>query len=372
MEKLKFEFKMRGSADGKTNILCITSIETPDERKFIVPDEIQPASLHTVIANHEVFGKVKKSITKRNQLRKIWITVTEQIRKDYLDEEENLQFKDYYLEESTIHSNITNESAQTTTLEKLIEKLIETNQKSEKPIEKIAKELTINKFNNKTQNASQWLKEFEEECNRFNVTQDEKKIKLLKLFLDKPCVDWYECVLIKLTINSQWLDWRKKFCDTFANKGWSPIRYAINFKYQTGSLIEYALRKEKLMLETRKDIDVGTLIDLIAVGLPNYVSDKIDRNTLIETEDLYNELGKLEHLTYKKTDIPKKVNEQGQKVKTPCTLCKEKLNKVRFHPVESCWYIDTQEKDKKEKKINNALIDIETEEQDPKNLYTHH
>ena len=319
MEKLKFEFKMRGGADGKTNILCITSIETPDERKFIVPDEIQPASLHTVIANHEVFPKVKKSITKRNQWRKIWITVTEQIRKDYLDEEENLQFKDYYLEESTINSNITNESAQTTTLEKLIEKLIETNQKSEKPIEKIAKELTINEFNNKTQNASQWL------------------------------------------------DWRKKCCDTFANKGWSPIRYAINFKYQTGSLIEYALRKEKLMLETRKDIDVGTLIDLIAVSLPNYVSDKIDRNTLIETEDLYNELDKLEHLTYKKTDIPKKANEQGQKVKTPCTLCKEKLNKVGFHPVESCWYKDTQEKDKREKKIYNALIDIETEEQDPKN-----
>jgi len=49
MEKLKFEFKMRSSTDGKSNILCITSIETPDERMFILPDEIQPASLHTVI-----------------------------------------------------------------------------------------------------------------------------------------------------------------------------------------------------------------------------------------------------------------------------------------------------------------------------------
>lgn len=76
-------------------------------------------------------------------------------------------------------------------------------------------------------------------------------------------------------------------------------------------------------------------------------------------------MGKLEYLTNKKkTDIPKKVNEQGFKIKTPCTICKEKLNKVRFHPLESCWYKDAQEK---EKKINNSLIDIETDEQNPKN-----
>jgi len=363
MEKLRFEFKIRGSADGKTNVLCITSIETPDERLFILPDELQPAAQHSVLSSLSAFAKVTKSLTKRNQFRKIWIPVSEDIKQVYLDEEENLQFKDFFLEEVTTTNVTTNESMQMTSLEKLIEKLIETNKKSdEKSVDKIAKEININKFNNKTQNASQWMNEFEEECNRFNILQDEKKIKLLKFFIDKACIDWYECMLIKLTINSNWLEWRKKFCDTFANKGWNPIRYAINFKYQTGSLIEYALKKEKLLLETRKEIDVGTLIDLIAVGLPNSVSDKIDRNTLVETEDLYNELGKLEHMTYKKTDSLKKVNEQGHKIKIPCTLCKEKLNKVRFHPMENCWF-----KDKQEKKVNNSLFEIEAQEQDPKN-----
>lgn len=62
----------------------------------------------------------------------------------------------------------------------------------------------MQKFNNKTQNAGQWINEFEEECERFNISQDKKKIKLLKFFLDKTCLDWYECVLIKLTINSEW------------------------------------------------------------------------------------------------------------------------------------------------------------------------
>ena len=77
-----------------------------------------------------------------------------------------------------------------------------------------------------------------------------------------------------------------------------PIRYAMSFKYQTGSMLDYALKKEKLLLEVRKSIDDGTLIDLIAIGLPNFVADRIDREKLKKTEDLYNEIGKLEHLAY--------------------------------------------------------------------------
>lgn len=44
---------------------------------------------------------------------------------------------------------------------------------------------------------------------------------------------------------------------------------------------------------------MGTLIDLIACGLLNYVADKIDRETLKGTEDLYNEIERLEHLVGK-------------------------------------------------------------------------
>jgi len=41
----------------------------------------------------------------------------------------------------------------------------------------------------------------------------------------------------------------KNVCNTFANKGWSPIRHALAFKYQVGLLLEYALKKEKLLME---------------------------------------------------------------------------------------------------------------------------
>lgn len=134
-------------------------------------------------------------------------------------------------------------------------------------------------------------------------------------------------------------------------------------------MIEYALKKEKLLLETRKSIDTGSLIDLIAVGLPNFVSDKIDRETLNETEDLYNELGKLEHLVYKSNNEARKTNEQKSKAKIPCAFCKEKIKKIRFHPEEDCWF---KNKEEKEKKVNNTLFEIEAEGQDPKNLQIHH
>lgn len=369
MEKLKFEFKMRGTADGKSNILCITSIETPDGRMFTIPEELQPVTLHDRLNNHPAFTKIKKTLTKRNQFRKIWITVDDTIKEKYLDEEENLQFNDYFLEETT---NKPEETAvvHSSSIQKLLETLVENNKRAEdKSLDKIAKEITIQKFNNKTQNASQWLSGFEEECERYNISEDKRKIKLLKFFLDKSCFDWYECVLIKLTINSEWEEWKKRFCDTFANKGWSPIRYAIMFKYQTGSLLEYALRKEKLLLETRRSIDTGTLIDLIAVGLPNFVSDKINRETLLETEDLYNELGKLEHLVYRNFSETKKINGQKSNTKVPCIFCKEKIKKIRFHPEENCWF---KNKEQTEKKVNNSLFDIEAEGQDPKNLQPHH
>lgn len=75
---------------------------------------------------------------------------------------------------------------------------------------------------------------------QFHIEEDKKKIEILKNFLEHSSMDWYSCMLMKFTVESKWDKWEKNFCDTFANKGWSPIRYALAFKYQSGSLLEYA------------------------------------------------------------------------------------------------------------------------------------
>lgn len=141
------------------------------------------------------------------------------------------------------------------------------------------------------------------------------------------------------------------------------------FEYQTGSVVEFALKKEKLLLVTRKTIDVGTLLDLIVVSLPSYVSDKIDRETLQETEDLYNELGKLEHLVHKNNIIKeeKKQIEFNKKIKTTCEICKIKINKIIFPHAQDCLF---KNKAEFEKKVNRNLLELEVSSKNLKNLDT--
>ena len=59
-------------------------------------------------------------------------------------------------------------------------------------------------------------------------------------------------------------------------KSWTNIRRAYNYKYLGCSLIDYALKKEKLCLEAENNISIKTRINMIVVGLPIEVQDEID------------------------------------------------------------------------------------------------
>lgn len=375
MKKLRFDFAVKPTADGKSNIICITSIVTPDGQIFGIPAEDQPANLHQEITNTPNYAKIRKSLNKRHQTRKIWITLTDDISKVYLDGEQNLQFNDFYLEEILEKTNSAESipSGSNQTLEKLLEKLLEDKQtKSEtQNLGNIAKDFMIEKFTGRNSNAYQWIKDFNKECERFQINEDKKKIEILKNFLEYSSVDWYNCMLMKLTMESEWNRWEKNFCETFANKGWSPIRYALAFKYQAGSLLEYALKKEKLLLEVRKLIDIGTLIDLIAFGLPNYVADKVDKETLQGTEDLYNEIGKLEYLAGKNKYDKKSIiysDTKSKKIeeKKPCQICVNEKKGKRYHLEENCWFKGKNQK-AVVKTVNNLELEIELNEKNPKN-----
>lgn len=318
---------------------------------------------------------MRKTLIKRHQTRKLWINLTDEISKTYLDEEQNLQFIDVYLEEitETLNDYKSLPSSSNNTLEKLLEKIIEEKQKKPKTqnLGNISKDFMIEKFTGKNANAYQWIKDFNKECERFHIDEDKKKIEILKNFLEYSSMDWYSCLLMKFTVESEWTKWEKKFCDTFGNKGWSPIRYAIAFRYQTGSLLDYALKKEKILLEVRKAIDTGTLIDLIAAGLPNYLTDKIDRESLQETEDLYNELGKLEHLVVKNKYDKKNYTYSDTKTikiegKKTCQICVTEKKGKRFHPEDNCWFKGKNHKAVM-KSVNNSELEIELNKENPKN-----
>lgn len=376
MEKLRFEFALLPASDPKTNIYSITSITTSDNKVYVIPEALQSASLHKEIIKTNAYSKVKNSIVKRYQKRKVWITMTDELEKTYIDEDGNLQFGGQFLEELNPEQGAAAQQQETDTLGKLFEKFVENTQENRpQSLKHIAERFALEKFTSKNTNANQWIDIFEKECIRFEVTKDEKKIEILRLFMDKSCADWYSSMIIKLTMNSEWSTWKTKFCESFTSKGWNPVTYALLFKYKEGSLLDYAIRKEKLILEMRRSIDTGTLVDLIAAGLPEYILNKIDREALTDTVDLFNEVSKYEHMVNRKRFLPTRKygnskNNSKNEEQTPCRIC-EKLNKgTRYHSEATCWF-RTREDDKVKKNIikhvNNTVIEAELNETDQKN-----
>lgn len=358
MDKLRFTFAVLAGADGKTNIISITSIETPGGQVFEIPDELKPASKHTNITTTDVYTKVKNSLKKRHQSRKLWIPLTSELRKSYLDEGENLQFGDQYLDEIIQETKLSENNTS-----KSYEK---------KKLGKIAERFLLEKFSGKTSNVNQWISDFENECARFEISKETEKIETLKYLLEKQCLDWYSSMIIKCTLDAGWEIWKTNFCETYGDKGWSRVKYAFSFRYQAGSLREYATKKERLLLEINKNIDVQTLIHIIVMGLPDYVMNKIDKEKITTTASLFNEIGKHEQTVskyynkFKKNSFDK---DKQDKIK-PCKIC-EKLNKGnRFHSEDKCWFKETDNYEKKKyynKNVNNTVLDVELSDDESKN-----
>lgn len=301
----------------------------------------------------DVYKRVKKSLTKRHQVRKVWISLTKEMEKMYIDEEENVMCDETYLDEIT----------------EKIEKEEEATQKkgSQRNLKNIAQKFMVEKFTSKHSNAEQWLETFEKECTRFEITEDSTKIEILRLFLDKACIDWHCATLTKLTVSAEWSVWKARFLETFADQGWSTGMYAISFKYKEGLIIEYAMRKERLLLDMDKNINSSTLVILIAAGLPEFIRNRIDKKKCKDSTELFNEVRKCEDLI-NKNNISRKKGEKVQnrkkyEEKKPCRNCESLDKGIRYHPEECCWFRKKEGEKERNKKYgaigSNSVIEVE-------------
>ncbi|CAI6373435.1 unnamed protein product [Macrosiphum euphorbiae] len=384
MNKLQFEFMVKPSSDGKSNLMTVTSITTEAKETYAIPEELQQISFHKEVSTTTIYNMVKSSLKKRHQFRKVWIPLTEELKKVYMDDYDNMLFAGQCLEEITSkHANTViqeekdNLNALNLNTLKLLETLVGNAQiPKDQNLKNISEKFVLEKFTSKNLNAKHWINNFEKECIRFDVNEDYKKIEILRLFMDKSCTDWYSSMIIKLTGDSEWKIWKNKFCETFSSKGWNPVTYALLYKYRDGSLLDYAIKKEKLLLDMRTTIDSGTLIDLIAAGLPEFILNRIDREVLKDTVDLFSEISNFEHMVIKKKSFfeKKKILSMNYKEKNeekkPCKHC-EKLNKgTRYHPESVCWF-NTRENDREKKNyikhVNNSVVEAELNDTDQKN-----
>lgn len=313
---------------------------------------------------------------KRGQTRRMCIKLPEDILKLYQDEEGNMIFKNYILEEVSIETPATSrEEGATSSLnlsEEMLTRILEKfanqqgNEDSEKRnLKKLSEKFVLKKFSGKSCNVSEWINTFERECTRLGIGKDIDKIEIFRLFLEDACMDWYNAMLINLTLESEWLQWKQKFCEIYADKGWIPVTHAMSYKYLSGSLLDYAVRKQNLLIQTDKKITVTTLINLIAVGLPNFVRNRIDKEKLKTVENLFNEIRGLEYLVKNverktTTNQEKKPKDRSNSHK-PCTICEKRNKNNRFHPESLCWYKDKDDEQKKKeqiKHVNNSELKL--------------
>ncbi|KAK0169180.1 hypothetical protein PV328_012370, partial [Microctonus aethiopoides] len=143
--KLRFTFKVIASPrDRKTNVIAITLIKTEENTSYILPQDMIHVGEHVEIMETEVYKRVRKSLSQRGQERSVWITLKENLKHRYLDEEGNIIFNDIYLEQ-------------------VVEE---------------------NKIGEPARKKENQLETFEKECRRFDIEENIDKIETSRLCID--------------------------------------------------------------------------------------------------------------------------------------------------------------------------------------------
>lgn len=62
-----FEFTVVSRSGGKSNVCFITSLATCNNKVYVMPEEVQPASYHKEIMKTVAFSKVKNSLKRGNK-----------------------------------------------------------------------------------------------------------------------------------------------------------------------------------------------------------------------------------------------------------------------------------------------------------------
>jgi hypothetical protein len=105
----------------------------------------------------------------------------------YIDTDLNFVFQNDYLQESEIISKKKIKTEFGSSLD--IERPLQTLQKRDN-CEREETSFTLKQFDG-IQKGTYWISEYETECEKFKIQNDEKKIKYLKIYLEKTALEWY-------------------------------------------------------------------------------------------------------------------------------------------------------------------------------------
>lgn len=293
--RMRFEKQLHNGQLGNMVTMIKFLGESTD---YLFPLHAQHESFHKELFQIGIIKNACKSMSKEGQYRNLSVMLPEEVSALYTDNELNFVFKTHYLEEFVEKKNTTemdlstsiqHETEDKNELIKLCNELKAQLLVKEISLADIEKKFILDKFTGKQQNAKEWLVQFEKECDRYKITDENKKIQSLRLFLEEGAKEWYSSNLRKLSL-SEWSDWSTSFLLVYADKSWTNVRFAYNYKYINGSLIDYALKKERLILEIESSMSNISRINLIVMGLPFNIQDKLDKEEINSTDLLFNRI----------------------------------------------------------------------------------
>lgn len=255
------------------------------------------------------------------RVRHIQVKWTPELKRIYLDEDENLIYKNELLIEENegaggIHdySVIAGKSEEEIWLLKKIDELQKQNtqlmqEREQARTRDYEKLLTIEKFNGR-QNSADWLERFERECVRNKITSASQMIEAMKFFLAESALDWYNAKYRQLGL-LKWDPWKSSLLEIYADKGWASVNRAYDYKFIGGLLLDFALRKDNLLLEADPDMPEKTRIGAIVYCLPKAVQKELDREKIRSVDLLLVELRRMDDPNLSKKHSAKESGHKG-------------------------------------------------------------
>lgn len=371
MMKVKFHIV---NEEGVKKVKTIKKLE--ENINYVFPPDFQNQHEHVSLFNNSIIKNSTNSLKKEKGFRNIVITLDATLEPLYLDSEGNFVFKQIYLDEEVFpmtdtppKETLIQTPQETSNLLSIIENLQkELNERARFKKHEAEKQFNLEKFNGKG-DAAGWLDKFCSECDRFGLTNNDK-VEVMRVFLTNSAVEWY-LSNVKKGIH----DWNilvQSFNSVFGIKNWAYVRYAVQYKYINGSLVDYLLTKQRLLLDMEKEMTNVSLINLMVIGLPLYIQNKLKKTDILTTDHLFQEVANLDivHITSrprfkqqlnKTDDVNLNHNKQDifstrKVMKTPCSICKQLNYPNRFHPEIFC---RNKDRIKTEKSVNISDKDID-------------
>lgn len=278
---IKFKLEMKLIEEGvdvhNSPVVVVTqmSVQFLDkEATYCFPSNLQNLAMHDLLSEKASIKAAVKSLnltSKIGHFRHVNMKDAE-VFKQYFDEDLNPIFKDLLLEESVPIS----EWSTVELLQDMYGNIKRSTTDSGKFKIKDAEErFNVKKFNG--ENPKEFLIQFDAECQKNGVHECSLKIDILRFFVVQNALLWYESCMKKMD-PADWPAWKNSLMDTFDVDSFFSDKTAFDFSYISGSYVDYALKKENLLLDV--GLNEPTRVSMIVAGLPHSIIPKFEKEEI--------------------------------------------------------------------------------------------